>query len=120
MAMQGTSGRPAAVPEVERLVESAGASGETDGYAGKRASLRIKDGRQLEATTNTNNPGAAWPVAMHNVSDSGFAFWSKRRPPRGVIYIREFSAVEQRPWVQARVTHITRGLRGFLVGACFE
>ncbi len=103
------------------MVETAGVCGEIDWYAGKREFLRITDGRQLEVCMDRKNPQAAWAVSMHNVSDAGFAFWSKRRPPnRAVIYVREFSSDGKRPWVLARVTHCTSGIRGFLVGASFE
>jgi hypothetical protein len=37
-----------------------------------------------------------------------------------VIYVREFSGGEVRPWLAARIVHCTAGIRGFLVGANFE
>lgn len=120
MLTKKTTEPRAAEQEIDRMVETAGACGEIDWYAGKREFLRIKDGRQLEVTTDRNNPGDSWPVAMHNVSDGGFAFWSKRKPAdRSALYVREFTADGTHPWIPARVTHSTRGLRGFLVGASF-
>ena len=61
-----------------------------------------------------------WPVTMHNVSDSGFALWSRKELyRRTTIYVREFSEDNSRPWLRALVTHRTRGILGYLLGAKF-
>jgi len=107
--------------EIARLIALAVQSGDTDAYSGKRGTTRITNGLQLEVTTDPNNPSAAWAVIMHDVSEDGVAFWSKRDlSPRTLIYIRQFSPDKIRPWIPASVKHKTVGLRGNLVGAEFD
>ena len=106
---------------VRRLVESASRGGHPDVYEGKRGAARVAAAVPLDVTTDPTVPTCAQAVTMHNISLSGFAFWSRRQLPRGTpIYVREFSADNSKPWVPARVTHCTIGLRGFLVGAAFD
>ncbi len=110
----------AAGSEIQRLVESAGAEGHADEFTGQRDSTRFAAGMQLDVATDTSNPNCTWPVTMHNVSDGGFAFWSKRQFRMGCeIFVREFSADNSLPWVSAVVTHCTTGIKGYLVGAQF-
>lgn len=76
---------------------------------------------QLDVTTDAADDSCAWPVTMHDISDRGFAFWSKRRLRNGAcIFVREFSADNSSPWLPARVTHCTVGIRGYLIGAEFS
>ncbi len=107
--------------QIARWVETAGESGEPDGYAGKRHAVRFKEGMLLAVTLDPVKPGGTWNVYMHNVSDGGFAFWSKREvPARGTVYVRDGAEAGPRTWLKARVTHCTVGIRGFLIGAAFE
>lgn len=107
--------------EVKRLMRIAGESGVPDSYSGKRASPRVKNGLRLELTTDLSQTGDVRTISMHNLSESGLAFWSKQRFKRSAtVYLREFSDGRPRPWLQAHVTHCTNGIRGFLVGAQFD
>jgi len=107
--------------EISRLVEAAGQQGEADGYAGKRQFTRFAEGMRLDVTLNPAQPSGAWGVYMHNVSDGGFAFWSKKEVPgRTTLFVREYTDDNSEGWLKARVTHCTVGIRGFLVGAAFE
>lgn len=107
--------------EIQRLVGEAEAGGAPDAYAGKREHPRFAEGMQLEITTDPSRPGGAWPVTMHNVSESGFAFRSRQNLCAGqTIYVREFNPDAPPPWLRARVRHRTQSLQGFLFGASFE
>ncbi len=106
--------------EIQRLVTTAGVDGEPDEYTGKRASTRFAVGMQLDVTTDLTASSCHWPVIMHNISDRGFAFWSKRQLRNGGdIWVREFSADNSAPWLAANVTHCTVGIKGYLIGAEF-
>ncbi|MGB2984898.1 MAG: PilZ domain-containing protein, partial [Phycisphaerae bacterium] len=66
-------------------------------------------------------PSCTWPAIMHNISEGGFAFWSKRQLRQdGSVYVREFSADNSAPWLPACVTHCTVGIKGYLIGAAFD
>ncbi len=107
--------------EIKRLLLAAGLDGETDSYTGKRRATRVVDSLQLEVTSDLSDVSAAWAVTMHNVSESGIAFWSKRNvPERTSIHIREFSPDDPHAWIPARVQHSTAGIRGHLIGASFD
>ncbi|MHC4092338.1 MAG: hypothetical protein ACYSVY_19050 [Planctomycetota bacterium] len=67
--------------EIVRLIEAADAFGEPDNYTGKREAKRYHDGMPLEVSTNPMRPSEAWSVSMHNVSEGGLSFWSKRDVP---------------------------------------
>ena len=106
--------------QIDRLLKAAG-SGEADLYAGKRHSTRVADEIYLEVTLDPSKASAAWGVYMHNISGGGFAVWSKKEVPlRSTLYVRECREEGPGPWLRARITHSTRGLRGFLIGAAFE
>lgn len=106
--------------EIDHMIELAAMFGEVDTYAGKRNHARIKDTLQLELSQNPSDPMSSQVVRMHNISEKGFAFWTKNRMARGMkIFVREFCGEEKRAWVPAVVSHTTGGLRGNLVGASF-
>jgi hypothetical protein len=106
--------------DVARFVVNAGQDGTPDSYSGKRKSTRFSEGVMLDVTTDPGRTSASLLVYMHNVSDGGFGFWSRKKvPARTVLFVREHSEEDDAPWVQAQVTHCTFGLRGFLVGASF-
>ena len=103
--------------EVRRLIAAARRRGTSDDYTGKRDGARFAVKMPLEASTSPADSSAAWAVQLHNISESGFSFWSKQQvAPRSSIYIREFSANRTHPWVPGKVTHCTVGIRGCLVG----
>ena len=106
--------------EIARWVEIAEESGEADNYGGKRQAIRFSEGMRLEVATDPAQASCRWNVVMHNVSDNGFAFWSKREvPARTSIHVRDASDEKEGRWLTAWVRHCTRGIRGFLVGAAF-
>lgn len=106
--------------EVRRLVSTAEAGGDPDSYTGKRGKLRFSEGMQLEVTDDPARKSAVIAVTMHNVSESGCAFWSKRKQElRDELFVREFTADNAAPWLPVHVTHCTQGIRGFLVGVAF-
>ena len=107
--------------EVKRLMRIAEESGMPDSYSGKRASQRVKTSLRLELTTDLSQTGDLRTISMHDLSESGLAFWSKQRFQRSTtVYLREFSDDQPWPWLKAQVTHCTNGIRGFLIGAEFE
>lgn len=106
--------------EIARWVSNAEQNGEFDHYAGKRHSTRFIEGMLLQVTVNPAVTSGSWNVYMHNVSDGGFAFWSKKEVrARAPLYVRDAAADGNSGWIEAWVTHCTRGIRGFLVGASF-
>ena len=106
--------------EIKRWVETAEQNGEFDNYAGKRNAKRFVEGMPLQVSMNPAQPSGSFNGNMHNVSETGFAFWSKKEaPPRTIIYVRDASVEGDGGWLQAWVTHCTRGIRGFLIGAAF-
>ena len=103
--------------EMARLLRMAWRDGLQDQYAGKRCWPRFLVGMPLEMTADPGGQRDCQPVTMHNVSDGGFAFWSKRRILiKTRIYVREFSKDNSRVWLPVFVTHCTTGIRGYLVG----
>ncbi len=106
--------------DIARWVETASQQGDADHYAGKRQWTRFAEGMRLEVVVDPDRPAEVQGVYMHNVSDGGFAFWSKKEiRERSSLLVREFIEDEPQPWLKAKVTHCTRGLRGYLVGAYF-
>ena len=107
--------------EIRKLVTAAEQKGTPDRFPGKRRWTRFYAGMRLEITTDPAIPSASSHVVMQNVSEGGFAFWSKRdlRQHR-TLFVREFSKEGDREWVAAQVRHCTAGIRGYLVGAEFE
>jgi hypothetical protein len=107
--------------QIARMVAAAGEVGEPDPYAGKRQSTRFREGMRLEIALDPLRLNRSQAVFMHNISDGGFAFWSRQKmAPRTTLYVREFSDDDDLPWLPAHVTHCTVGIRGFLVGASFN
>ena len=103
---------------VAHLIESAADCGEVDSYAGKRHTARISEGVQLEMTEDVNKKAVA--VSMHNVSETGCAFWIKRKlETHTPLFLREFTEDNSGAWMPAYVTHCTQGIRGFLIGVAF-
>ncbi|MGD2109478.1 MAG: PilZ domain-containing protein [Phycisphaerae bacterium] len=108
-------------PEIARLLRAVGKGGANDIYAGKRRKPRVADRIQLEITTDLTKPALSCAVTMQDVSEGGVSFWSRRDlEPGDVAYIREFSSDNRCSWIRVRVRHRTAGLRGYLVGACFD
>jgi hypothetical protein len=107
--------------EISRLVAAASEESRGDVYAGKRQLPRYSTGMPLEAVLDKSRTSEAFPVTMHNVSDTGLAFWAKREiEPGEDVFLREFSDDDNSAWVGAEVTHCTAGIRGFLIGAQFH
>ena len=107
--------------EIQKLITSAQEQGTPDRYTGKRRWMRFTAGMRLEISTDTGIPSASMHVTMQNVSEGGFAFWSKREfRQNSPLFVREFSAEGDREWVPGQVRHCSVGIRGYLVGAEFE
>jgi hypothetical protein len=120
MTAQGKDSSGNSEREITRLVSSAETEGEPVGIGGHRDATRFAVGMQLDVSTDPQVPSCTWPVTMHNISQGGFAFWSKRQLRVGsVLWVREFSADNSKPWIGAEVTHCTVGIRGYLVGGRF-
>ncbi len=119
MATTNNSSSASDAREIHRLVRSASQQGTPDCYTGKRRWTRFCAGMPLEITEDLATAPAN--VIMQNVSEGGFAFWSRKGlAPHASFFVREYSAEQDREWLPARVRHCTVGLRGFLVGAEFE
>jgi len=107
--------------EIQKLVNSAQEQGAPDRYTGKRQQMRFSAGMQLEITTDPGISSASVHVIMQNVSEGGFAFWSRRElRQHTLLFVREFSRECEGEWIGARVRHCTAGIRGYLVGAEFD
>lgn len=121
MAFNSNHASASGAQEIQKLVTSAQEQGTPDHYTGKRRWMRFSAGMRLEITTDPEVPSASMHVTMQNVSDGGFAFWSKRELKQYThLFVREFTAEGDCEWVAAQVRHCTTGIRGFLVGAEFE
>ncbi len=108
--------------EIQRLVMTACQQGKPDKYTGKRRWMRFSAGMRLEITSDAScEASAPVHVIMQNVSEGGFAFWSKRELfEHTPLFVREFSTDQKHEWIAAHVRHCTVGIRGFLVGAEFD
>jgi len=121
--MRPTSPRlqPPVLREINRLVSLAKRQGQPDSYPGKRNAPRFVSDIQVEATTNPQDPSAAWVITLHNISSGGFSCWSRRKlDVREPIFIREFAEIGRPAWLSARICHCTASLRGYLIGAKFD
>jgi len=108
-------------PEVELLLDSARSTGESDSYAGKRASSRITEALQLEVKIDQPRQPGPHATTMQNISETGCAFWFRNKLDRGAkVFIREFTGDSSMPWIEAFVARSTQGLKGYLVGVRFE
>jgi len=106
--------------EIKRWLETAEQNGEFDNYAGKRSTPRFVEGMPLQVSMNPSLRTESFGGHMHNVSETGFAFWSKTEvAPRTTLYVRDANLDGNGGWLEAWVTHCTRGIRGFLIGAAF-
>lgn len=92
-----------------------------DPYPGKRDKARFRDEFDLEATLEPDNAERApMRAVMHNICTTGIAFWIRSEAePGNILYLRDYGAEDQGVWVETKVTHCTRGIRGFLIGAEF-
>ena len=110
--------RIADAAELHRLIAVASHGGAADDYTGKRTGTRFGVIMRLEATTDLLDPTVTWSAQMHNISETGFSFWSKRSMRYGSsVFVREFTPKGTRGWLPGRVTHCTVGIRGCLIGA---
>ncbi len=117
----GNTTRLAGRTEISRLVAEAKVEEIATGLGSQRDTERFAMGMRLDVTTDICNPSGHWPVTMHNISDGGFAFWSRKQlRNHAEIWVREFSSDDSMPWVLARVEHCTVGILGYLVGGKFE
>ena len=114
-----TPGKPST--EIRRLVAIANEEGTADHYAGKRNAQRFTAGMMLEAAVCPDRPSEVWPVTMHNVSEMGFGFFSRKKLDRDqLVFVREFAAEDACIWIPVRVTHCTQKINGHLVGVALE
>lgn len=106
---------------VRRLVRSARANGALDGMDGKRKSQRFRFCASLEFTSDPTRSARTTAAKMHNVSEGGLSFWSKKRlPPNRQVFVRSLVDGNPTEWVPAVVCHSTRGIMGFLIGVEFQ
>lgn len=104
---------------IARLIADAVEGGEVDHYAGKRGTQRVTEPIQMEMTDALNKKPV--PVSMHNISETGCAFWIKRQiDVHTQLYLREFTPDNSARWMRAWVTHCTQGIRGYLIGVAFS
>lgn len=97
------------------------ANAEPDSYSGKRDATRFTEGAAIEVMLDPKKPSRVSNVYLHNASDGGCAFWSKKKiAPRKAVRVRAYAEEGVDPWVKACVTHCTVGIRGFLVGVAFD
>lgn len=107
--------------EIQRLVAIASEQGAADQYAGKRGVQRFAVGMMLEAALCPDQPSRIWPVTMHNVSETGFGFFSRKKLDCDqLVFVREFVDEDTSIWMPARVTHCTQKINGYLVGVALE
>lgn len=108
------------VQDVKGLLAAVRRGGRPDRYAGKRKSARFSDGSVLEMTTDPGNPHALHTVYLHNLSETGFAFWARMKFEAHATVFMRAADEDDGAWIRGRVTHCTHGLRGYLVGGQFE
>jgi len=107
--------------ELKRLLDMARAQGRPDQYPGKRKGTRINVALPFEATLDPDSTSVPWNVHLHNISEKGFACWSRKKIKVGDrFYLRESPAEHPSQWLPAQVSHCGAGLRGFLIGARFD
>jgi hypothetical protein len=116
------SAPPSAHGKGNAWVTTAGEDGEVDAYHGKRCfRRRLAEGMSFEASTDPGQSSATWVVHMHNVSETGLSFWSRKAvATRHALHVRELREEGPGEWLPTWVHHCTFGIRGFLIGASFE
>lgn len=104
--------------EIVRLLNIVAGLTNGDVYLGKRGTARYRLPVPFEATLDPSNRSEVFIVTLHNLCEKGIAFQS-RRPFSSWenVYIRQFSSRRPNNWIGIRVTHCTRSLRGFIIGA---
>lgn len=121
MATQRNISNVDARREIARLVAAARQDGASDGYGGKRTDVRVVNPLFLEVSTDPQDSLAAWGVTMHDISPGGVSFWSRKQLPiNNMIFIRECTEYNSRPWIAAHIRHRTTALQGQLIGAEFD
>jgi len=102
---------------VASLLRRAEHEGRADVYHGKRRWKRYDVALRLEASNTAN----VWAVTTRSVGGGGVAFWSRRSINIGDgLVLREWSPDGSGRWISARVTHVTPGLAGALIGVAFD
>lgn len=121
MSTENHSAEMTGKEEIARLLSIAGYRGEADSYSGKRGATRVAEGLLLEVRIAGGGTNDTWDVRMHDISDSGLSFWSKRNLHiNQSIFVREFSPDRPSMWLEATVKHRTKSLTGHLIGAQFD
>lgn len=106
---------------IAELVEFAARAGQPDVYTGKRCAPRYRVKMPMEIRRREEPVEAAVSVELHDISLSGFGFWSEHEFKQYTkMLVREWKPLAEAEWIEAKIVHCTRGLTGFLVGACFE
>jgi len=91
-----------------------------DAYPGKRDQKRFRDEFELEAVLVLENEQPQLLATMHNICETGVAFWVRTELDIGrSLFLRTSDGEESAIWVEVKVSHCTRGIRGFIVGASF-
>jgi hypothetical protein len=106
--------------ELATLLADVSTEGHADLFAGKRERFRFWTSRRFDVRVPAGTDQDFLAVTLRNISGSGLALWSHR--PLAVktrIEVRAYGAAEDTPWLDAIVTHATRGVGGHLIGAAF-
>ncbi|MCB9851240.1 MAG: PilZ domain-containing protein [Phycisphaerales bacterium] len=107
--------------EIKRLLRTATHESIGDFYGGKRRHQRFRSAHAFEADVSHDNGREIVPVALQDISATGLACWSKHKlKEEAVVRVREFTSDDSGVWINARVTHCTPGIRGYLIGAAFD
>lgn len=107
--------------EIRRLVDLAKRTGHPDRYAAKRKSPRIKGALWMQLSFDPAAEQDTLPVTAYDISARGVSFWLRKKLEVGAtLFVRDGSDEQPHPWLKARVTHCTSGLKGFLTGCAFE
>ncbi|MHC5110633.1 MAG: hypothetical protein ACYTHJ_12245 [Planctomycetota bacterium] len=91
-----------------------------DAYTGKRDQKRFRDEFELEAVLDLKSDHPQLLATMHNICETGIAFWVRNELDVGrSLFLRTYGCGDSATWVEVKISHCTRGIRGYIVGASF-
>ena len=106
---------------IAEFVEFTQQRSEVDPNRRRRQRYRYQRSWPLTIVESCSDSATEMTAALHNASDQGIAFLSRRAFERGaVLLVRLFWHDEQSPRVPAVVRHTTPTAEGYLVGCEFD
>lgn len=107
--------------EIRRLIAHAAEQQHQDCYEGKREERRFHASIRLEVMMEWADGVELVNGTLHDISAGGISFRTRQVVQvRPSVFVREFTPEGNAVWIGTNLTHCTRGLNGFLVGAQFH